>query len=77
MKDVLVMLNKSPNPVDTKFLLCQCFCKLMDMRGGEEAAVGSIERDLIDQNVFLLYGQCSMCVDARSTINPLEVVIKS
>ena len=70
-----MMLNKAADPIDTKFLFCKGFCKLMDMTGGEEGAAAGIERDLIDQNVFLLNRQSLRGVDALSPMDPHEVVI--
>ena len=52
MDDVFVMLDEPSHPIDSKFLLCKCFCKLMDVTRGEEVAASSIERDLIDLHIL-------------------------
>ena len=40
-------LIEAADPIDSKFLLCKCFCKLMDVTWSEESAAGCIERDLL------------------------------
>ena len=70
-------VTKAGSPIDTKFLLCKGFGKLMDVTGGEEDAVAGIKGDLINQDMFLLSEQSLTGVGARSTMDPLEVIVKS